>query len=84
MEQQIRSIEQELDSLSDALSSRLETYTRLTAAFERDNGYAYESEITGVLKGLGFQEEEFSKKVDTLSGGQKTCSLSWQASFDKP
>ena len=73
MEQQIRSIEQELDSLSgDALSSRLETYTRLTAAFERDNGYAYESEITGVLKGLGFQEEEFSKKVDTLSGGQKT------------
>ena len=73
MEQQIRSIEQELKSLSgDALSARLDTYTRLTAAFERENGYAYESEIAGVLKGLGFEEEEFSKKVDTLSGGQKT------------
>ena len=73
MEQQIRSIEQELKSLSgDALSARLDTYTRLTAAFERENGYAYESEIAGVLKGLGFDEEEFSKKVDTLSGGQKT------------
>ena len=73
MEQQIRSIEQELRSLSgDALSARLDTYTRLTAAFERENGYAYESEIAGVLKGLGFDEEEFSKKVDTLSGGQKT------------
>ena len=73
MEQQIRSIEQELKSLSgDALSARLDTYTRLTAAFERENGYAYESEIAGVLKGLGFNEEEFSKKVDTLSGGQKT------------
>ena len=73
MEQQIRSIEQELKSLSgDALSARLDTYTRLTAAFERENGYAYESEIAGVLKGLGFDEEEFSKKVDTMSGGQKT------------
>ena len=73
MEQQIRNIEQELKSLSgDALSARLDTYTRLTAAFERENGYAYESEIAGVLKGLGFDEEEFSKKVDTLSGGQKT------------
>ena len=44
----------------------------MTAAFERENGYAYESEITGVLKGLGFQEEEFSRPVSTLSGGQKT------------
>ena len=40
--------------------------------FESKNGYAYESEITGVLKGLGFTEEEFSKPTDTLSGGQKT------------
>ena len=73
MEQQIRSIELELKSLEgDALAARLETYHRLTAAFERDNGYAYESEITGVLKGLGFGEEDFSKPVATLSGGQKT------------
>ena len=73
LEQQIRSIEQELKSLSgDALNSRLETYNRLQSEFETRNGYACESEIIGVLKGLGFTEEEFSKKTGTLSGGQKT------------
>ena len=73
MEKQIRTIELELKHLSgDALNSRLETYNRLMAAFERENGYAYESEITGVLKGLGFMESDFKKPVDTLSGGQKT------------
>ena len=73
MEKQIRTIELELKHLSgDALDSRLETYNRLMAAFERANGYAYESEITGVLKGLGFMESDFKKPVDTLSGGQKT------------
>ena len=73
MERQIRSIEQELPALEgEALSARLETYNRLMAEFERQNCYAYESEITGVLKGLGFTEEDFSKPVSTLSGGQKT------------
>ena len=73
MERQIRDIEHELKHLEgNALTARLETYNRLTAAFERENGYAYESEITGVLKGLGFDEKDFSKPVDTLSGGQKT------------
>ncbi len=73
MEQQIRTIETELKHLEgDALSARLNTYHRLTAAFEQENGYACESEITGVLKGLGFGEDDFSKPVDTLSGGQKT------------
>ena len=73
MEQQIRSIEKELKDLTGgALSSRLDTYNRLTAEFEQENGYAYESEVVGVLKGLGFSEDEFSKRVDTLSGGQKT------------
>ena len=73
MERRIREIEMELKHLSgEALNDRLETYNRLTAAFERENGYAYESEITGVLKGLGFTETDFTKPVDTLSGGQKT------------
>ena len=73
IEQRLRSIEEELKSLSgDALENRLETYNRLQSEFEARNGYACESEITGVLKGLGFTEEEFSKKTDTLSGGQKT------------
>ncbi len=73
MEQNLRSMELEMKELSgDALKSCMDTYHRLMAAFERENGYAYESEITGVLKGLGFCEEDFKRSVDTLSGGQKT------------
>ena len=73
MERQIRSIELEMKHLTgDALEKRMETYHRLMTAFENANGYAYESEITGVLKGLGFTENDFGKHVDTLSGGQKT------------
>ena len=73
MNQQLRDIEEELNNLSgDTLNARLDTYHRLTEEFDRLNGYAYESEVVGVLKGLGFLEEEFSKAVDTLSGGQKT------------
>ena len=73
MEKQIRSIELELKTLAgQELENRLAAYHRLTDRFERENGYAYESEITGVLKGLGFHESEFNKSVDTLSGGQKT------------
>ena len=73
LEADIRSIERELKSLSgDALEARLETYNRLVSEFESKNGYAYESEIVGVLKGLGFHEEDLKKQADTLSGGQKT------------
>ena len=53
----------------DALMNR---YTNLNHEFEMNNGYAYKSEITGVLKGLGFAEDDFSLHVNTLSGGQKT------------
>lgn len=73
LEEQIRTIEHELKGLSgDELQTRLNTYNRLISEFESKNGYAYESEIIGVLKGLGFQENEFSKEASTLSGGQKT------------
>lgn len=73
LEEKIRSIEVEMKSLEGAeLTAKLESYTRLTHDFELKNGYSYKSEITGVLKGLGFSEEEFTKDVDTLSGGQKT------------
>lgn len=73
LEEQIRTIEHELKDLSgDELQTRLNTYNRLMSEFESKNGYAYESEIIGVLKGLGFQENEFSKEASTLSGGQKT------------
>ncbi|XCP83653.1 ribosomal protection-like ABC-F family protein [Roseburia hominis] len=73
MERQIRQIELELPHLTgEELENRLLVYQRLTSAFEHADGYAYKSEITGVLKGLGFAEEEFTKQVDALSGGQKT------------
>lgn len=73
MEKQIRVIEMEMKHLhGDALEERLHSYHLLTERFEQANGYAYQSELVGVLKGLGFREEEFSKRVDTLSGGQKT------------
>ncbi|MGN0986213.1 MAG: ribosomal protection-like ABC-F family protein [Otoolea sp.] len=73
MEHQIRSLEQRMKSAAgEELEALLETYSRLNHEFERINGYAWQSEITGVLKGLGFTEEEFSKPVRELSGGQKT------------
>ena len=73
MEQRIRAIELEMKSLSgEALENRLDTYNRLQSEFEARNGYACESEIIGVLKGLGFTEDDFGKKTATLSGGQKT------------
>ncbi len=57
---------------SDELKRLYTDYERCNTEFERINGYAYRSEVTGVLKGLGFKEEEFDKKINTLSGGQKT------------
>ncbi|HCR84225.1 ABC-F family ATP-binding cassette domain-containing protein [Muricomes intestini] len=73
LEQQIRDIEKELKLLKGKeLQNRLSTYNRLMSRFESENGYAYKSELVGVLKGLGFQEEEFDKQTATLSGGQKT------------
>ena len=69
----IRSLEQEMKYASEEkLKQMLDTYTRLMHEFEDKNGYAYQSEVTGILIGLGFQEEDFNKKVNTLSGGQKT------------
>jgi ATP-binding cassette subfamily F protein 3 len=54
------------------LEDMMKKYSNLTHAFEIGDGYSYKSEITGVLKGLGFPEDEFDRKVSTLSGGQKT------------
>ena len=69
----IRTLELQMKSQSGGeLEQTLELYNRLNTEFEQKNGYACKSEIVGVLKGLGFTEDEFSKQVDTLSGGQKT------------
>lgn len=60
------------DADGTELEELLKTYARLRQSFEDQNGYAYRSEVIGVLKGLGFTEDEFSKEVHLLSGGQKT------------
>ncbi len=73
LEQRMRSVELQMRSASgDTLQQLMATYTNLTHAFESANGYACRSELTGVLKGLGFVEDEFGRSVSTLSGGQKT------------
>ena len=73
LEARIRSMELSMKQAEGAeLQELMDQYARLSHEFEQKNGYAWKSEITGVLKGLGFTEEDFSKHVDTLSGGQKT------------
>ena len=73
MEERIRTLEVEMKHAEGAeLEEMLSTYTRLNHEFELAGGYACQSEITGVLKGLGFAEEDFTKQIHTLSGGQKT------------
>ena len=73
MEERMRSMELEMKHASgEELDRLMNSYTRLTHEFELENGYAYKSELMGVLNGLGFAEEDFNKQVATLSGGQKT------------
>ena len=73
LEENIRRLEHTLKNLEgEELEQALNRYSRMNTEFENANGYAIKSEVTGVLKGLGFTEDEFSKTVDTLSGGQKT------------
>ena len=73
LEEKIRECENNMKHADgDALEDLMKQYTSLTHAFETGGGYLYRSELVGVLKGLGFIEDEFSKPVATLSGGQKT------------
>ena len=72
-EEALRKLESDIESSEGAaLEQLLSTYTRITHEFEQADGYAYKSKVTGVLKGLGFSDEDFGKSVTTLSGGQKT------------
>ena len=72
MAARIRQLEKNMkDSTGEELEGVLEEYHRLTVSYEQENGFMVESEITGVLKGLGFAEEDRTRKISTLSGGQK-------------
>lgn len=73
LEEKIRETEQQMkNATGEQLDTLLDQYTKMNHQFELENGYAYQSEIVGVLKGLGFTEDDFSLPVSTLSGGQKT------------
>lgn len=73
LDQKIRETEAAMKHAEgEALEALLNTYTRLNHTFEQENGYAYKSEINGVLKGLGFTEADYDTRISTLSGGQKT------------
>lgn len=73
LEKKIRQLEKQIPELGDAkLNDALDEYHRLTVSFEDQGGYAIESEITGILHGLGFSRDDYTRTLDTLSGGQKT------------
>ena len=85
MEEQIRAMEIRMKSHSgEQLDALMQTYSRLTHEFELNNGYSYKSEVIGILKGLGFSEEDFKKSVSTLSGGQKTRVALGKILLNKP
>jgi len=73
LEENIRKAEDDMKHLEGKeLEDLLNRYTRMNEEFQYLSGYAWKSEVIGVAKGLGFTEEELSKKISTLSGGQKT------------
>ena len=84
-ERDIRELEQRMKhSSGDELESLMKQYSEKTHYFEQSDGYAARSEIVGVLKGLGFDEEDFTRTVDTLSGGQKTRVALSKLLLEKP
>ncbi len=73
LEERMRDMEASMNLVSgDELSTLMEKYTNASQRFEREGGLTYRSEIIGVLRGLGFEQEDFSREISTLSGGQKT------------
>lgn len=76
MERELRHLEQEMSTQSEEYQSEdfeqlMNKYANLSEKFQQLNGYGYKSEVKGVLRGLGFIEEEFDRKISELSGGQK-------------
>ena len=73
MEERLRGMEAQMNALTgQELEALLDGYHRLSHEFELLGGYTYRSEVTGILKGLGFVESEFDRQMSELSGGQKT------------
>lgn len=73
LEKQIQELTEQMNNATgDTLEALIRQCDTLRHRFEQMNGYAYQSELVGVLKGLGFEASDFTKPVDSLSGGEKT------------
>jgi len=75
MEARLKEVMDEISEASakgEDAEALMEEYARLSDEFEKRNGYGYKSEIRGILTALGFGEEDYGKKIDSLSGGEKT------------
>lgn len=90
-EEELRSLEHQIAILSDKggssgdqLKKTMDIYGKKYEEFEKNNGYAYKSEVRGTLKGLGFSDEEMDKPVNVLSGGEKTRVLLAKLLLSKP
>lgn len=71
-EEKIREMEENLKNISESeMNSYMDKYHSLLESFEKSGGYTYKSEINGVLNGLNFVDYK-DKKVNTLSGGERT------------
>ena len=85
MESTIRTLEVNMKHAEGSeLENMLSKYSKLSHDFELKNGYAYQSEVVGILKGLGFTKEEFDKKISSLSGGEKTRVFLGKILLSKP
>ena len=89
MEENLRQLEikiAEEGSKSDSkiLDKLMDEYSHKMELFSANNGYGYKSEAKGVLIGLGFKDSDFDKKVDILSGGEKTRVLLGKLLLKKP
>lgn len=89
MEKRLRSLEENISNLSEKgdskeLQQMMKEYSKLLEEFDEKNGYGFKSEIKGVLKGLGFDDEDMDKKVSVLSGGQKARLSLGKLLLEKP
>ncbi len=72
MEQEMNRLSLEIGELGAEAGCLMNRYAQMQDDFRNRGGYTYKSEILGILNSMAFGEEFYDKKIDTLSGGEKT------------